>query len=96
MDAALGDGTIQKTYGQANRQHKYLSHGSDRRPFAASIENYPVSVRFDRRGMRRWVTAPSNSSSSGLGDVHVHGAERAALRRATGGLMTSPLGSEFI
>ena len=66
MDAALGDGTIQKTYGQANRQHKYLSHGSDRRPFAASIENYPVSVGFDRRGMRRWVTAPSNSSSGAI------------------------------
>ena len=34
-------------------------------------------------------------SARGLGDVHVHGAERAALR-VTGGSMTSPIGSEFI
>ena len=32
------------TYGLANRQ-PYRSHGSDRRPFAASIENYPDSIR---------------------------------------------------
>ena len=126
----------------------------DRRPFAASIENYPVSIRrgnedvsidilqkgkghagsideyalqarldaalgngtiqFVLRGQIGFVALPTargaanvppaallasvsvDRSARGLGDVHVHGAERAALRRATGGLMTSPLGSEFI
>ena len=133
------------TYGQANRQ-PYRSHGSDRRPFAASIENYPVSIRrgnedyrnvncrkakatqvrstrdaalgdgtipFVLRGHIGFVALPTargaanvppaallasvsvDRSARGLGDVHVHGAERAALR-VTGGSMTSPIGSEFI
>ena len=128
----------------------------DRRPFAASIENCPVSIRrgnedyrnvsfnllqkgkghagsideyalqarldaalgngtikFVLRGQIGFVALPTargaanvppaavlasvsvDRSARGLGDVHVHGAERAALR-VTGGLMTSPFGSEFI
>ena len=133
------------TYGLANRQ-PYRSHGSDRRPFAASIENYPVSIRrgnedyrnvncrkakatqvrstmdaalgdgtiqFVLRGHIGFVALPTargaanvppaallasvsvDRSARGLGDVHVHGAERAALR-VTGGSITSPIGSEFI
>ena len=126
----------------------------DRRPFAASIENYPVSIRrgnedvstdilqkgkghagsideyalqarldaalgngtikFVLRGQIGFVALPTargaanvppaallasvsvDRSARGLGDVHVHGAERAALLRVTGGLMASPLGSELI
>ena len=129
------------------------SRSHDRRPFAASIENYPVSIRrgnedvstdilqkgkghagsideyalqarldaalgngtikFVLRGQIGFVALPTargvaivppaallasvsvDRSARGLGDVHVHGAERAALR-VTGGLMTSPIGSEFI
>ena len=131
-----------------------MSH--DRRPFAASIEKYPVSIRrgnedyrnvsigilqegkghagsideyalqarldaalgngtiqFVLRGQIGFVALPTargvaivppaallasvsvDRSARGLGDVHVHGAERAALR-VTGGSMTSPIGSEFI
>ena len=131
-----------------------MSH--DRRPFAASIEKYPVSIlrgnedyrivsidilqkgkghagsideyalqarldaalgngtiKFVLRGQIGFVALPTargaanvrpaallasvsvDRSARGVGDVHVHGAERAALR-VTGGLMTSPIGSEFI
>ena len=115
------------------------SRSHDRRPFAASIENYPVSIRRGNEDYRNdycrkakatqvrstmdaalgdgtiigFVALPTargaanvppaallasvsvDRSARGLGDVHVHGAERAALR-VTGGLMTSPIGSEFI
>ena len=79
MDAALGDGTIQFVL----RGHI----GFVALPTARGAANVPpaallASVSVDR-------------SARGLGDVHVHGAERAALR-VTGGSMTSPIGSEFI
>ena len=80
MDAALGDGTIQFVL----RGHI----GFVALPTARGAANVPpaallASVSVDR-------------SARGLGDVHVHGAERAALLRVTGGLMASPLGSELI
>ena len=105
LDAALGNGTIQfvlgghigfvvifRAFGNADWRNAGALTASavcyDTLPTAIGAANVPpaallASVSVDR-------------SARGLGDVHVHGAERAALRRATGGLMTSPLGSEFI
>ena len=80
MDAALGDGTIQFVL----RGHiGFVALPTARGAAIVPPAALLASVSVDR-------------SARGLGDVHVHGAERAALRRATGGLMTSPLGSEFI
>ena len=78
-DAALGDGTIQLVL--------WGHIGFVALPTARGVAIVPpaallASVSVDR-------------SARGLGDVHVHGAERAALR-VTGGSMTSPIGSEFI
>ena len=78
-DAALGDGTIQLVL--------WGHIGFVALPTARGVAIVPpaallASVSVDR-------------SARGLGDVHVHGAERAALR-VTGRLMTSPIGSEFI
>ena len=79
LDAALGNGTIQFV---PRGQIGFVAL-----PTARGAANVPpaallASVSVDR-------------SARGLGDFHVHGAERAALR-VTGGLMTSPIGSEFI
>ena len=80
MDAALGDGTNQFVL----RGHI----GFVALPTVRGAANLPPAALL--------ASVSADRSARGLGDVHVHGAERAALLRVTGGLMASPLGSELI
>ena len=105
LDAALGNGTIQfvlgghigfvvifRAFGNADWRNAGALTASavcyDTLPTAIGAANVPPAALLTSVSVDR--------SARGLGDVHVHGAERAALLRVTGGLMTSPLGSEFI